>query len=98
MGIIINDDPFPPELMVEACIEELNATGDLREASKTSLTASLDTAMKVLTDHNLKNDVAAINNLEAFINKLQAQHGKKIQGEVADLFIAKAKEIIVALS
>ena len=54
--------------------------------------------MKVLEDSNQKNDVAAIVTLEAFINKVEAQRGKKIPDEVADELIGKAQEIITALS
>jgi len=86
-----------PEVMVETLGEDLDAIG-LPEGMENSLTKSLDSALKVLEDSNEKNDVAAINALEAFINKIEAQRGKKITVEVADDLITKALEIITALS
>jgi len=83
--------------MVEALIDKVDDNTVLPEATKTSLIASLDTALKVLEDSNQKNDVAAINALRAFINKIEAQRGKKIPVGVADELITEAKKIIVAL-
>lgn len=60
--------------------------------------SSLDTAVKILNDSNPKNDKAAVNNLEAFINKLESQRGKKIPADVADELIAMAQQIIDALN
>jgi hypothetical protein len=54
--------------------------------------------MKILEDSNPKNDVAAINVLEAFINKLEALRGKKIPSEVTEELVAKAQDIITALN
>ena len=88
---------MPPEEMIEDLIDEIDVM-DLPEGIKNSLTASLDTAMKVLEDSNQKNDVAAINVLKAFIKKVEAQCDKKIPEEVADDLITKAQEIIVVLS
>ena len=85
------------EVMVETLSDDIDAM-DLQSATKNSLNASLDAAIKKLEDSNPKNDVAAINNLEAFINKIEAQRGKKIPSEVADALIAKAQDIIAALS
>ena len=86
-----------PEVMVETLSDELD-TMELPAGTANSLDTSLDTATKVLQDSNQNNDVAAINALEAFINELEAQRGKKIPSEVADTLIAKAQEIIAALS
>jgi negative regulator of genetic competence, sporulation and motility len=97
IGTILNDD-LPPELMVGALIDVVDATDDLPKATENSLIASLDNATKVLKDSNPKNDVSAINALQAFINKIEAQRGKKIPEEVADELIAKAQEIIITLN
>ena len=97
MGTILDND-LPPELMVEALIDDVIDTPDLPEATKTGLIASLNAALKVLEDSNQKNDVAAINILEAFIIKVEAQRNKKIPEEVADELIAKAQDIIAVLS
>jgi VCBS repeat-containing protein len=85
-----------PEEMIENLVNEIDDM-DLPEGIKNSLTASLDTAMKVLNDSNQKNDVAAMNVLKAFIRKVEAQCDKKIPEEVADDLITKAQEIIVVL-
>ncbi len=63
-----------------------------------SLLAKLDTALQKLADDNDKNDVAAINSLQAFINAVEAQSGKKISQEDADTLIAAAQQIIDILS
>ncbi|MFC1953606.1 PKD domain-containing protein [Chloroflexota bacterium] len=85
------------EIMIETLSDDID-TMDLSAAIENSLNASLDNAVKLLNDANQKNDVAAINVLEAFINKIEAQRGKKIPDEVADALIAKAQDIITALS
>jgi PKD repeat protein len=97
MGTIIDND-LSPDLMIEALIEDVVDAPDLPEATKTSLIASLDIAIKVLGDSNPKNDVAAFNVLRAFIKKVEAQCDKKIPEEVADALITKAQNIIVVLS
>jgi len=88
--------PVPDEMVdnISDDIEEM----ELPASVENSLTTSLDTANKVLEDSNQNNDAAAINSLEAFINKLEAQRGKKIPADVADELIAKAQEIIDALT
>ena len=86
-----------PEEMIKNLVDEIDGM-DLPRGIKNSLTASLDTAIKVLEDSNPKNDVAAINVLKAFIKKVEAQCDKKIPEEVADDLIAKAQDIIEVLS
>ncbi len=87
----------PPEIMVENLSNDIDET-ELPASTKNNLTTSLDTASKVLEDSNPKNDKASINTLQAFINKIEAQRGKKIPTEIADELIAKAQEIIAELS
>ena len=70
----------------------------LPDGIENSPTSWLDTAKKVLEDSNENNDVAAINALESFINKVEAKRGKKISEEDAGELIAKAQAIIEALS
>jgi hypothetical protein len=87
---------LPPEVMVEIlsdAVEDLN----LPDGTETSLIASLHTASKVLNDSNPQNDVAAVGALQAFINKIEAQRGKKISEADADTLIAGALYIIVVL-
>jgi len=97
IGAIVDNDLLP-ELMVETLGDEVVAMEDLPASIRNSLTKSLDAAKKVLSDSNPKNDVAAINGIEAFINKIEAQHGKKIPEEVANELIAEAQDIIEVLS
>jgi len=54
--------------------------------------------VRALDDLNQNNDVAAINSLEAFINEVEAQRGKKISDAEADALIALAKQIIYQLN
>ena len=46
------------------------------------------------TAQDIKNDGAAIGELEAFINAVEAQRGKKIPEAAADALIAEAQAII----
>jgi hypothetical protein len=86
-----------PEVMIEVLTDNLNGM-DLPVSIAGSLDSSLDNVVKVLEDSNAQNDIAAINDLEAFINKVEAQRGKKISEEYADTLISNAQEIIAALS
>jgi len=85
-----------PELMVEILLNEVN-TLELPDGIGNSLSSALDTAMAALGDSNTENDVAAANALGAFLNKSEAQRGKKISEEDADDLIAKVQEIIAEL-
>ena len=51
---------------------------ELKKGLENSLLVKLDTAIEKLEDNNEKNDKAAINSLQAFINTVEAQRGKKI--------------------
>ena len=86
----------PAELVAEL----LEGVGGLELPSgiANSLLAKLDTALQKLEDANEKNDIAAINSLQAFINAIEAQRGKKIPEADADALIADAMEIIELLS
>jgi hypothetical protein len=71
---------------------------NLQYGIENSLDAKLDAALQALEDINAKNDVAAINTLEAFVNAVEVQSGNKIPSEDADALIAAAQEIIDILS
>ena len=62
-----------------------------------NLDAKLDTAMDALLDTVDGNDGAATNMLQAFINAVSAQAGKKISEADADALIAAALDIIYLL-
>ena len=86
-----------PQAMIASAIGNLDIT-DLPKGIKNSLIAFLNIAMRKLDDSNQKNDVVAINAIKAFINKVEAQRGKRISEELADDLIARAQRIITVLS
>jgi len=96
MGAYEYRPPTPAELVAEL----LEGVGglELPRGIANSLLAKLDTALQKLEDNNENNDAAAINLLQAFINAIQAQRGKKIPGADADALITAAQEIIELLS
>ena len=71
---------------------------NLQSGIENSLDTKLDSALKAIDDLNENNDVAAINSLQAFINAVEAQRGKKITNEQADELIAAAQQIINRLT
>ena len=71
---------------------------ELQRGIANSLLAKLNTALQKLEDDNENNDAAAINLLEAFINAVEAQRGKKIPEADADALIEAVQEIIDLLS
>jgi hypothetical protein len=74
-------------------VESLN----LQQGMDTSLDVILDAALQALDDLSQNNDVAATNALEAFINAVEAQRGKKVTNAEADTLIAGAQAIIDAI-
>jgi hypothetical protein len=82
---------------------EISALGDyldqlvLPDSVQNNLSSSLDAASKALEDPNPNNDVSARNTLEAFINKVEAQRGKKLSDAEADALIAMAEGIIATI-
>jgi hypothetical protein len=58
-----------------------------------SLVSKLFAAQAQLADDNANNDRAAMNLLQAFINAVEAQRGKKISDAEADLLLQSANEI-----
>jgi len=96
VSITVNRVIAPPETMLEELRDYVDSTG-LPEATKDSLNSSLEVAISALEDSNPKNDLVAANVLKAFINKVEAQRGKKISEGFADELITKAQEIAAAL-
>ena len=68
----------PPEEQVTELISEIQDDLDLPNGLETSLTSDLNYVVSKLTDTNVNNDVAAVNSLNAAINNLESQSGKKI--------------------
>ena len=94
--LIVDVLPVAAE-MIETLNDEINEL-QLPDGKGKSKEVSLDTAIKILNDSNPENDKAAVNTLEALINKLESQRGKQIPVDIADKLIAMAQEIIVALN
>jgi hypothetical protein len=84
-------------VLVENLIVDIE-TMDLPQNTEKSLKAPLKNTIELVEDSNPNNDGAAINKTEAFINKVEAQRGKKIATEDADALIVKAQEIITAIA
>ncbi len=76
------------ELMED--VEDMN----LQQGIENGLDAKLENAQQALEAANAGNRQDAINKLEAFINAVEAQRGKKLTNEQADHLVAKAQEII----
>lgn len=107
--LIVNDDldvSEPDEVFVkvlspvDAILEmsELIEAMDIHKGIYNSLLAKLDAALEKLEDDNKNNDIAAINILKAFINAVNAQHGKNILETDADVLIDTVHQIIDLLN
>ena len=70
---------------------------NLQQGIANSLDAKFSTVMDALDDMNANNDVAAINALNASINAVEAQRGKKLTDPQADELVALATRIIALL-
>jgi hypothetical protein len=79
-----------PEWIIDE-IERFVDEGGLAPELKNSLLSKVENALKSL-DKGREN--AAIGQLEAFINQVEAQRGKKISIEAADLLISYAENLI----
>lgn len=86
-----------PQMLTKQLITQVEGL-NLQQGIENSLHAMLDAVVRALDDLNQNNDVAAINSLEAFINEVEAQRGKKISDAEADALIALAKQIIYQLN
>jgi len=86
-----------PKQLIQQLVQQVIDL-NLQSGVENSLDAKLDAALKTIDDLNANNDVAAINSLSAFINAIEAQRGKKLTEEQADLLIADAQAIIDLLT
>jgi hypothetical protein len=71
---------------------------NLQQGIDNSLDAKLEAALKALNDLNQNNDAAAIDSLKAFVQEVEAQRGKSLTDQQADLVIDAAQAIIDSLS
>lgn len=95
--IQISVEEDDPVVLVQDLIDTVEAM-NLQQGIENSLDAKLDAALNALDDLNENNDVAAINSLESFINAVEAQRGKKITNEQADILVEDATYIISLMS
>lgn len=82
-----------PESAIEnliAHVESMNLQQGIDNSLDTKLTSASDALEALNADQ--RND--AVNKLNAFINEVEAQRGKKLTNEQADLLIAAAQEVI----
>ena len=95
-----NVAPPPPATaltMVQSLVADV-ANLNVNHGIVNSLDAKLDAALHALDDLNAKDDAAAINKMDAFINAVLAQSGVWIPVADADALIAAAQEIIDLIS
>lgn len=85
--------PTTFDALIEGLIDNVMAL-NIQQRISHSLGAKLDAALNALDDINVNNDVAAINALDAFINAVEAQQGRKITEDDATDLIAAAQAII----
>jgi hypothetical protein len=83
--------------LLDALVDQVRSL-NLHHGTENSLIAKLDAALALLTDLVEDNDHVAQNVLAAFINQVEAQHGKKIPAKDADGLIEDAQEIIELLA
>ena len=86
-------NPYTLILELVDAVSLLNANSGITN----SLDTKLDALDQLLNDLNENNDVAAVNVLNAFINAVEAQRGKKISDSEADDLITRAEEIMALL-
>ena len=106
-GICDDDDECPEQDSTgfdadgDGCIDSLGGLSDaidglldigaIDEAMATSLKQKIENAEKSATKENI---CAAVNQVEAFKNQVEAQSGKKISDEAADMIIEYANNVI----
>jgi hypothetical protein len=94
-GLIGEDYCYiPPDQAIQNLFDDIQNIEDLPEGSEINLLSKLDSALECLDNGN---DNSAINILNAFINAVAAQSGKKLSVEQADELIAAAQEILDAI-
>jgi len=92
LGILNRASAFAPAAAIQDLairVIEMNLANGIAN----SLDGKLDTALDALADANVENDLAAFNSLNAFMNAVEAQRGKKITNAQANELIAAADHI-----
>ena len=78
-------------------LADIIALLDLNTGTKRLLASSLLGASDLLLDANPDNDIAAVNMLSAFLNKIEALRGKKVSEALADYLTGAVMDILSAL-
>jgi hypothetical protein len=86
-----------PVVLLQALINFVN-DADLQHGIRNSLVSKLTGALNKLNDNNPNNDGAAVNMIEAFLEAVNAQRGKKIPEDVADRMLTEAHTILDLLN
>ncbi|MCW4034052.1 MAG: right-handed parallel beta-helix repeat-containing protein [Candidatus Bathyarchaeota archaeon] len=98
-----NQDNYPlvepwtaptPEQAIQQLIDDVKAM-NLHHGIENSLIKKLEHALSFLEANRTHN---AVNKLNAFINQVEAQRGKKITNEQADYLVSEAQKIINLIS
>ena len=90
---ILDGGPCNAEDLIEDLVFSIN-NSNIPKGTMTSLTHLLENAEKSLQKGN---NGAAVNQLEAFINKLKAQDGKKIDGLSVNIWMDASQQIIALI-
>ena len=93
MAITITVSDVTPIVLIGELIQYIQGLG-IHIGTENSLTAKLDNAVKSLEKGQTS---AAINQVGAFINEVEAQSGKKITIEQAQVMIGRAQVIIYVI-
>jgi hypothetical protein len=89
---------FTVEASIESLLEGVDRLADEGQIDNKGIQNSLNSKLKgVLDDSGRHKTAVVINKLEAFIKEVQAQRGKHITEEAADLLIADAQWVIEQL-
>lgn len=89
---IVDCSPQTPAQAIQVLIDEVISM-NLPKGTETSLISNLDSAIEKLADDNPENDSAACGELGSFINKVDAQDGKKLTAEQAATLRTLATDI-----
>ncbi|UCE39293.1 MAG: LamG domain-containing protein [Thermoplasmata archaeon] len=94
-GLIGKDYCYvPPDLAIQNLFQEIGEE-NLPQGTENSLLVKLDSALESLENGE---DKEAMNVLNAFINAVEAQRGKKLTDAQADELIAAAEDIITTIN
>jgi hypothetical protein len=101
VSVAFDNFSLETENLVEHLTQDLATTVfslNLQQGIANSLNAKLQKSLAIIDDLNGDNSQGTIGSLNAFINQVNAQRGKKISNTEADILIAQAQEIIAFIA